>query len=77
MHLPDSSPQSTDALALEILETARIAPDAICQDDPEVEAAFEQGIRSLAEDIVTLHPGLAHLLIGMSETPCPIVHGQN
>lgn len=77
MHLPDSSPKSTDALALEILETARTSPAAISQDDPEVQAAIEQGIRSLAEDIVKLHPGLAHLLIGMSETPCPVVHGQN
>ncbi len=77
MNLPDSSPLSTDALALELLETARTSPRAMCQDDPETQAAFEQGLRSLAEDIVKLHPGLAHLLIGMSETPCPIVHGQN
>lgn len=77
MNLPDSSPHSTDAIALELLETASISPSAMCQDDPEVKAAFEQGLRSLAEDIVRLHPGLAHLLIGMADTPCPVVHGQN
>lgn len=77
MHLPDSSQPSTDALALELLESARVSPENFEHDNPEMKAAFEQGLRSLAEDIVKLHPGLAHMLIGMSEVPCPIVHGQN
>lgn len=77
MHLPDSAPQDIDARTLELLEAAASAPSAMCQDDPEVKEAFENGLRSLAEDIVKFHPGLAHLLIGMSDAPCPVVHGQN
>ncbi|MEX2580026.1 MAG: hypothetical protein WD342_13285 [Verrucomicrobiales bacterium] len=77
MHLPDSAPQDIDARTLELLAAAASAPSAMCQDDPEVKEAFEKGLRSLAEDIVKFHPGLAHLLIGMSDTPCPVVHGQN
>ncbi|MEM7601797.1 MAG: hypothetical protein AAF357_10335 [Verrucomicrobiota bacterium] len=75
MYLPDQAPNQNEAL--ELLETATLSPEEICQNDPEVKAAFEQSLRELAEDIVKHHPGLAHLLIGMGETPCPVVHGQN
>ncbi len=44
---------------------------------PRPSAPFDESLRALAEDIVRYHPGLAHLLIGMSATPCPFVHGQN
>lgn len=75
MYLPDeASPSHT---ALELLEMATGSPEAICQSDPEVRAAFEDSLRELAKDIVTHHPGLAHLLLGMGDAPCPIVHGQN
>jgi hypothetical protein len=75
MYLPDQAPDQSGAL--ELLETASFSPEEICKSDPEIKAAFEQSLRELAEDIVKHHPGLAHLLLGMGETPCPIVHGQN
>jgi len=74
MYLPEPADNS-DALAL--LSAAAIAPSQICENDPDTRQAFEEGLRALAEDIVRFHPGLAHLLIGMSETPCAFVHGQN
>lgn len=75
MYLPDSA--SNQSAALELLETATASPEEICQNDPEVKAAFEQSLRELATDIVKHHPGLAHILLGMGEAPCPMVHGQN
>lgn len=77
MHLPDSTPDSSAAQTLALLESASPSPAQICEDNPEVRAAFEKSLRDLAEDILEFHPGLAHLLIGMSDSPCPIVHGQN
>lgn len=74
MYLPEPADNS-DALAL--LSAAAIAPSQICENDPDTRQAFEEGLRALAEDIVRFHPGLAHLLIGMSATPCAFVHGQN
>jgi hypothetical protein len=74
MYLPEPADNS-DALAL--LSAAAIAPSQICENDPDTKQAFEEGLRALAEDIVRFHPGLAHLLIGMSATPCAFVHGQN
>ena len=61
----------------ELEYAAAIEPGEICKDDPETQRAFDESLRALAEDIVQYHPGLAHILIGMSKTPCPIVHGQN
>lgn len=77
MYLPDSTSdaQSPDTLAL--LSAAAIAPSEFCENDPATQRAFDEGLRALAEDIVRYHPGLAHLLIGMSAQPCPFVHGQN
>lgn len=76
MYLHDpASNDSSHALAL--LTAASDSPDTICNDDPETRKAFDQSLRALAEDIIKYHPGIAHLLIGMSSTPCPIVHGQN
>jgi len=78
MYLPDSaSDDDPTARALALLEAAVDSPETACQDDPDVKAAFDESLRQLAEDIVDYHPGLAHLLIGMSETPCPATHGQN
>ncbi|MEM1441433.1 MAG: hypothetical protein AAGF67_03770 [Verrucomicrobiota bacterium] len=75
MYLPDEA--SAPNHVLDLLETASASPEEICQKDPEVRAAFEQSLRELAEDIIKHHPSLAHLLMGMSEVPCPVVHGQN
>ena len=76
MYLPDpASNESAHALAL--LTAASASPDKVCNEDPETRKAFDQSLRALAEDIIKYHPGLAHLLIGMSNTPCPVVHGQN
>ncbi|MDF1824093.1 MAG: hypothetical protein P1U68_05600 [Verrucomicrobiales bacterium] len=75
MYLPDQAPDKQSSL--ELLETATQSPEELCESDPEVKAAFEESLRDLAEDIVKHHPGLAHLLLGMGETPCPVVHGQN
>ncbi len=72
---PDHNPSSHEALAL--LTAAVSAPSQICENDPATQRAFDESLRALAEDIVRYHPGLAHLLIGMSSTPCPFVHGQN
>lgn len=77
MYLPDSASQNNSSQALELLTAASIAPAQICEDDPDTRMAFDEGLRALAEDILKFHPGLAHLLIGMSSAPCPIVHGQN
>ncbi len=74
MYLP--KPHS-DSHALELLESAGTSPAEACADDPEVKAAFEQGLRQLAEDIIEHNPSLAHLLLGMGDDPCPFVHGQN
>ncbi len=77
MYLPEPAHESgkTDALAL--LAAASIAPAHTCENDPDTQRAFDESLRALAEDIVRYHPSLAHLLIGMSPTPCPFVHGQN
>jgi len=77
MYRPDSTPDQKSAEALALLEAASPSPSEVCQDDPKTKAAFEKGLRELAEDILEFHPGLAHLLIGMSDSPCPVVHGQN
>lgn len=76
MYLPDPAPQQ-DSRALELLEAATGAPLQSCQDDPELKEAFDQSLRELAEDILQYHPGLAHVLLGMGDAPCPVVHGQN
>lgn len=77
MYLPEPADHSSSSQALALLSAAAIAPSQICENDPETKQAFEDSLRALAEDIVKFHPGLAHLLIGMSATPCPFVHGQN
>ncbi|MEC8826316.1 MAG: hypothetical protein VXX36_11085 [Verrucomicrobiota bacterium] len=76
MYLPEPHPTSSTR-ALELLETASADPTRSVQEDPEIRAAFEEGLRQLAEDIVEHNPGLAHLLLGMGEAPSPSVHGQN
>jgi hypothetical protein len=81
MYRPDPAASNPDAQNLKLLESASESasesPEEICENDPEVKLAFEEGLRELAEDIVKHHPSLAHLLIGMSDAPCPYVHGQN
>ena len=77
MYLPNSDASLSSAKALELLESATASPAEICENDPEVKAAFDQSLRELAEDIIQYHPGIAHILLGMGETPCPSVHGQN
>ncbi len=77
MYLPDPSSHESSFKALELLTAASLSPAQMCEDDPETRMAFDQSLRALAEDILQFHPGLAHLLIGMSAAPCPIVHGQN
>ena len=74
MYLPEPADNS-DALAL--LSAAAIAPSQICENDPDTKQAFEEGLRALAEDIARFHPGLAHLLIGMSATPCALKKKKN
>lgn len=73
MYLPESDAAHT----LELLESAAASPAEICQDNPEVKAAFDQSLRELAEDIVQFHPDLAHILVNMGAQPAPFVHGQN
>lgn len=77
MYLPEPASDSSSAKALALLSAASPAPAAACAGDPETQRAFDESLRALAEDIVHFHPGLAHLLIGMSSTPCPFVHGRN
>ncbi len=77
MYLPEPADHTSSSNALALLSAAAIAPSQICESDPDIKQAFEEGLRALAEDIVRFHPGLAHLLIGMSSTPCSFVHGQN
>ncbi len=77
MYLNDSSANAGNPDALALLAAAAASPGEICQDDPETRRAFDESLRALAEDIIEYHPGLAHILIGMSKTPCPVVHGQN
>lgn len=77
MYLHETAPDSPASDALALLTAASIAPSEICENDPATQRAFDESLRALAEDIVRYHPGLAHLLIGMSEQPCPFVHGQN
>ncbi len=73
MYLKDSNDSNTLAL----FESAAGSPAEAMMENPELKAAFEESLRSLAEDIVEFHPGLAHILVGMSEVTCPVVHGQN
>ena len=77
MYFPEPDSENNSSKALALLSAAKIAPAQICDEDPETQQAFQESLRALAEDIVRFHPGLAHLLIGMSSTPCPFVHGQN
>jgi len=76
MYLPEPHPTSSSR-TLELLDSAAADPARICQNDPEVRAAFEDSIRELAEDIIKHNPSLAHLLLGMGNAPSPLVHGQN
>ncbi len=62
---------------LKLLEIASVAPAEACESDPEMQEAFNAGLRQLAEDIVEFHPSLAHVLLGMGTDTCDIVHGQN
>lgn len=77
MYLNDSAANAENSDALALLTAAAVAPGEICKDDPETQRAFDEGLRALAEDIIHYHPGLAHILIGMSNAPCPVIHGQN
>jgi hypothetical protein len=77
MYLPEPANDSSSHDALALLTAAADSPAQVCGNDPATQRAFDEGLRALAEDIVRYHPGLAHLLIGMSATPCPFVHGQN
>ncbi|NLT69718.1 MAG: hypothetical protein GXX91_03365 [Verrucomicrobiaceae bacterium] len=77
MYLNDSSANAESSNALALLTAAAASPGETCQDDPETQRAFDESLRALAEDIIEYHPGLAHILIGMSKSPCPVVHGQN
>ncbi len=77
MYLPNSDASLSNVKALELLESATVSPTEICENDPEVKAAFDQSLRELAEDIIQYHPSIAHILLGMGEAPCPSVHGQN
>ena len=74
MYLPEPAQTSN---TLELLESASDSPSEICADNPELQAAFDQGLRELAEDIIRFHPNLAHILIHMNEDPSPYVAGQN
>jgi len=77
MHLPDSHSSDHGFSTLQILQGAMDDPERICREDPLVQQAFEDSLRGLAQDILTYHPGLAHLLIGMSGGVGSFVHGQN
>lgn len=77
MYLPESTRESGSSDALALLTAAAVSPALSCENDPETKRAFDESLRALAEDIVRYHPGLAHLLVGMSSTPCDCVHGQN
>jgi hypothetical protein len=77
MYHNDSSTNAEGANALALLTAAAASPVAMCEEDPDTKRAFDESLRALAEDILKYHPGLAHILIGMGNTPCPVVHGQN
>lgn len=77
MFLPESASSQTSNRTLELLETASDSPAQDCADNPELQAAFDQGLRELAEDIIRYHPDLAHILVNMSEDASPYVAGQN
>lgn len=77
MYLNDSAANAENSDALALLAAAATAPGETCKDDPETRRAFDESLRALAEDIIQYHPGLAHILIGMSKAPCPVIHGQN
>ena len=77
MYLNDSSANADGSNALALLTAASASPGTMCEEDPDTQRAFNESLRALAEDIIKYHPGLAHILIGMGNAPCPVVHGQN
>ncbi|MCG8601120.1 MAG: hypothetical protein MI807_13335 [Verrucomicrobiales bacterium] len=77
MFLPEPQSSQTSNRNLELLATAGESPDQDCSDNPELQAAFDQGLRELAEDIIRFHPDLAHILVHMNDDPNPFVAGQN
>jgi len=77
MYLNDSAANADSSNALALLTAASASPGQMCNEDPDTRRAFDESLRALAEDIIKYHPGLAHILIGMGNAPCPIVHGQN
>ena len=77
MYLNDSSANAEGSDALALLTAASASPWTMCMEDPDTQRAFDESLRALAEDIIKYHPGLAHILLGMGNTPCPVVHGQN
>jgi hypothetical protein len=77
MYLPDPAQGDSSANTLALLESATQSPAQMCEDNPEVQAAFDQSLRELAEDIIRFHPDLAHILVNMGTDPSPFVHGQN
>lgn len=77
MYLPEPPNSDEQSDALSLLSAAIVAPEEICQSDPDTQIAFEESLRAMAEDIVLYHPGLAHILIGMSAEPESFIHGRN
>lgn len=74
----DNDPESRSDLENQrILSLINESPEEAFSKDPEVRAAFEKGLRNLAEDIIKYNPGLAHILMAMSTDSEDSIHGQN
>ncbi|MDF1816164.1 MAG: hypothetical protein P1V20_28445 [Verrucomicrobiales bacterium] len=64
----DNNSEKTAGIENErILKTISESPLEACSNDPSVKAAFEESLRLLAEDIIEYNPGLAHILLGLSD----------
>lgn len=76
--LPSQPPLSNEAINLGLLESASGDPLAKYEEDDEVQAAFDEELRNLAEEIVQYHPSLTQLLLSLSKTPDDNpIHGRN
>lgn len=73
---PESEAQLKNERLLQMISES---PMEGVESDDEARAAFEESLRHLAEDILEYSPGLAHILLAMTDgnDPFDSVHGQN
>lgn len=74
---PDDSNPAQTAENLRVLDAGADDAKHAFENDAEFRNAFEEELRTLAEEIVQSHPSLTQLLLSMSQPEMNPVHGKN